>query len=74
MAQHITCYFDSHQFVMSHMRRPKGFGSWAFEFEGKGPVFTPAMTYGDAKKWIAKHIKTVAPADFTGAVLVKVLP
>ena len=55
-------------------RLPKGRGSWAFEFNGREPVFAPSMTYGDAKKWIKEHIRSEAPADFKGCVVVNVCP
>jgi hypothetical protein len=49
---------DDSPFVRSHMKGPKGYGSWAFSLERnprdvcKDVVFTPAMTYSDAKVWI----------------------
>lgn len=49
--------FDTRQFVLSHGREPRGRGSWAFDSDRRGndPVFSPSMTYQDAKKWAANH-------------------
>lgn len=46
-------------------KKPKGFGAWAFEVKGE-TVFSKAMKFGDAKKWIAKE----HPDEFE----IKVLP
>ena len=49
---------DPSPFVRSHMRNPSGRGSWAFSLQPyprdvcKDVVFTPSMTYADAKTWI----------------------
>lgn len=42
--------FNTRSYLLSHGRRPKGYGSWAFDLGG-GPVFAPASTYTQAKKW-----------------------
>ena len=57
-----------------HGRQPRGYGSWAFAFEGRGPVWAPTSTYADAKAWVKAHIRSVAPADYAGTVVVDVLP
>lgn len=42
--------FSTRQFVRSHMREPRGRGSWAFNL-GTGDVwFSSSMTYAEAKK------------------------
>lgn len=43
--------FDTGPFRVSHMREPRGFGSWAFTIDGRAIEFSPAMTYRDAKAW-----------------------
>lgn len=42
--------FNTRSYLLSHGRQPKGYGSWAFDLGG-GPVFAPASTYTQAKKW-----------------------
>jgi len=49
--------FCTRGYVNSHGREPRGYGSWAFDFGG-GPVFAPASTYTDAKKW-AKEVASL---------------
>jgi hypothetical protein len=70
----ISVDFSTREFRFSHGKEPKGYGSWAFEFEGRGPVWAPTSTYAEAKKWIKEHIRSVAPAGFVGIVNVNVLP
>jgi hypothetical protein len=74
VSQAITFYFKTTEFVMAHSRQPKGRGGWAFEFNGRPPVFSPSMTYGEAKKWVMDYIRCEAPADFKGCVVVNVCP
>jgi hypothetical protein len=60
--------FDTTHFVLAHGVEPRGYGAWAFDVYVNGkkvnarlhagdvnadePVWAPASTYGDAKKWI----------------------
>jgi len=75
MAQHIGFEFSTREFELSHGRSPKGRGSWAFEYDGQEPVFTPGgMTYLEAKAWVKTRIRSEAPADFVGVVVVNVCP
>lgn len=63
--------FDTAQFRGSHGREPKGRGSWAFSTDRRGDenlLFSPSMTYADAKKWAVKQ-----PA-FKGAFRLYVQP
>jgi len=71
----VKVYFNTRPFVTSHMRQPRGRGSWAFAFEGQ-TVFSPSMTYADAKKWARDQVRAAAPADAdaTYEVDVDVLP
>lgn len=73
MAQKITFDFNTAEFCTAHGKEPRGRGSWAFAFEGREPVFSPSMTYAEAKRWIKEHICSVAPAEFYGCVLIDVL-
>ena len=70
--QHISFEFDARNYEFTHGRAPKGYGSWAFAFEGRAPVWAPSSSYADAKRWIKQHIRTVAPADYRGVVVVEV--
>jgi hypothetical protein len=52
----MTIEFSTEEYRFSHGRAPRGFGGWAFEYDGGEPEFiTPSMTYTDAKK-IARKI------------------
>jgi hypothetical protein len=68
--------FNTRQFEFSHGRAPKGRGSWAFAVRDLGgePIFTPSMTYAEAKMWIKNHVRPQVPAEFVGTVTIHVLP
>lgn len=54
----IKFYFYTGKFYNSHLREPKGRGSWAFEDDYTEKTrFSPSMTYADAKKWIKAEIR-----------------
>lgn len=69
-----TVSFNTAPFVRSHMVEPRGRGSWAFSFEGREPIFSPAMTLVEAKKWAKAQVIAAAPAGHSGAVVVDILP
>lgn len=53
-------YFDTTPYRASHLREPRGRGSWAFEFEGyrdRDILWSPSMTYTEAKKWAVEEVK-----------------
>jgi hypothetical protein len=65
--------FTTRHFEASHQKAPRGHGCWAFCDERKAgaqdylahAVFSPAMTYAEAKKWAAaqpqlQHTQTIA--------------
>lgn len=67
--------FTTGAYVRSHMKEPKGRGSWAFEFEGcKDAWFTPgSLTLGEAKKAaVAEASRRAGPDGITTTV--KILP
>ena len=70
----MTFDFDTREYSFSHGKEPRGYGSWAFEFEGKEPVWAPTSTHADAKRWVRQHIRSVAPADYAGDVRINVCP
>ncbi len=70
----MTFDFSTREFRFSHGKEPRGFGGWAFSIEGSEPVWAPSSTYADAKKWARAKAREMAPADFTGAVRIEVLP
>ena len=42
--------FHTTGYEFAHGRKPRGYGTWAFDF-GRGAEFIPgSMTYGDARK------------------------
>lgn len=64
--------FNTSNYRWTYGHEPKGYGVWAFSFEGH-EWFAPAGTYTQAKKACIQHIKEIAPADYDGYVIVKVL-
>jgi hypothetical protein len=62
--------FNVTQYEFSHGKPPRGNGYWAFSRDRRGnnPVFSPSMSYADAKKW-AK-----AQPEFAGAHILYVQP
>jgi hypothetical protein len=50
-----TIDIDATPFIRSHMRNPRGLGSWAFATDPNPRIedvmFTPFMTYREAKAW-----------------------
>jgi hypothetical protein len=67
--------FDTTPWTTSRMTAPRGFGSWAFTVDGTTDVvFTPAMTFTDARKWMTARIRADARFDGIDNVYVDVLP
>lgn len=66
----IDIWFNTREYEREHDRKPKGYGSWAFFFEGL--EFWANGTYAEAKKACIAHIKSIAPEDYKGFVEVKV--
>lgn len=71
---------DNSPFVRSHMRNPSGRGSWAFSLQANprdvltDVVFTPSMTYSDAKVWVkawfrAQQAAGAFPRDLSDVTL-----
>ena len=71
---------DPSPFYRSHLRNPSGRGSWAFSLQSnprdvlKDVVFTPSMTYADAKVWIkawfrAQQATGTYPSDLSDVTL-----
>jgi hypothetical protein len=56
----MTFEFGTTDYEFAHGRSPKGYGSWAFDWEGTcrepKPVWAPTSTYADAKRWVNEHI------------------
>lgn len=53
----MTVEFDTRDYVRSHGKQPKGWGRWAFDFDGEW-CFTPtAMNYAEAKAWVAEKAR-----------------
>jgi hypothetical protein len=67
----MTFEFDDRGFRFTHGRAPRGFGGWAFEFEGLDMVWAPPMMFSEAKVWIKNYIRRIAP-DGRGNVRVTV--
>jgi hypothetical protein len=46
--------FNTTEFEFAHGKKPRGYGSWAFNF-GRGAEFIPgSMTFGEARKAAVK--------------------
>jgi hypothetical protein len=67
--------FNTTPFVWSHGRAPKGRGSWAFRVRDLSaePVFSPSMSFTEAKAWIKNRIRPEVPEGFAGVVVIEVL-
>lgn len=64
--------FYSDDYVFSHGKAPRGWGSWAFCPLAKVPrkdyldhtVWSPAMTLGEAKKWLATQVASTGYSNW----------
>lgn len=70
----MTIEFSTREFRLSHSKEPRGYGSWAFQFEGREIIWAPTSTYADAKKWARAEVRKVAPANYAGHVVINVCP
>ena len=88
MPHPIRIEFDTAPYECSHMKMPRGRGSWAFQFRlvrtfvapgswewENGAIFTPGgMTYNEAKRALTKAIReTFQPDTQLPTLLVRVL-
>lgn len=72
MKKNVKIEFNTSKYEYEYGRSPKGRGVWAFRFEGYEES-APSSTYGEAKKWISKKVREMAPDDYCGTVIVEVL-
>ena len=56
----MTIDFSIRDFQNCHMKMPRGFGSWAFQYKNEEPFFVMGK-YSEAKKEAAKRIKESHP-------------
>lgn len=72
----ITFEFDTSAYERTHGKAPKGYGSWAFDWQGSRrdpkPIWAPISGYADAKRWVKEHICEMAPADYAGHIHITV--
>jgi len=61
------------EYRRSHMKEPRGRGSWAFRVDTEIP-WSPSMTYADAKAWARAQIAERAAGTAAPVVFVDVLP
>ena len=66
----MTIEFSDSEYRWTYGHGPRGRGGWWFFFEGH--EFFHCGTYSEAKKACREYIKSIAPADYTGHVIVKV--
>ena len=63
--------FSTYAYRREYGHDPGGRGMWWFSFEGCYE-FSHLGLYRDAKKACREYVKSVAPAGYTGTVIVKV--
>lgn len=68
----MTISFNDSKYRWTYGKAPKGYGVWAFRFEGH-EFFAPSGTYAEAKKACKAEIKRLAPKNYDGYVSVEVL-
>lgn len=68
--------FDAGEYIATHGRAPRGYGSWAFSTKRNPDVtnpdecfWAPVGTFAEAKRWMRQHAKTRFGAT-TGVVFV----
>lgn len=78
--------FDTSPYENSYMQPPRGRGSWAFAFVRRNAqlddmIWSPSMTYGEAKRWVRDAIRGTASdaispelAKRNEATLARILP
>lgn len=64
--------FTDREYWHEHMKAPKGYGHWGFQFEGH--EFWATGTLGDAKKACKAEVHRIAPEGYTGIVYVNIMP
>lgn len=59
--------FNTTQYVNSHGHEPRGRGTWAFfgdrRMRIEDAIWSPSMTYTEAKAWMRKHPAVVGGGD-----------
>ena len=68
----MTITFTDREYRTEHDRAPRGYGCWAFSFEGH--EFWATGTLTQAKKECREEIKRLAPEGYKHPVFVKILP
>ena len=63
--------FETREYRSSHLREPRGRGSWAFRHLDE-TIWSPSMTYGEAKRWARAEWQARRPT--AGTIIVYVLP
>lgn len=63
--------FHTREYRLSHMKEPRGYGSWAFRIEGQ-VHFAPTGTLTSAKQWVREFVSAQNP--IAKVVFVDVLP
>jgi len=69
--------FNTYTFQASHGKAPRGRGSWAFSLDRAGRdhlIFSPSMTYGEAKRWAREEYKRLAAGAELDFIQVYVQP
>jgi hypothetical protein len=72
MKMSLQLEFSTTSYEFNHGRKPKGFGSWAFQEGHSTEIFAPySMTLTNAKKWLKQHL---IGQNVEGYFVVKVCP
>lgn len=71
VARRPTIEFCSRPYVRSHMREPHGYGTWAFAIAGSSLdlLWSPPMTYTDAKAWARGRVRMMIADGAISALL-----
>ena len=68
----VAVEFTDREYRWSHGKSPRGYGYWAFGFEGH--EFWAKGTLTEAKKKCVEEVRRLAPEGYTGPVWVNILP
>lgn len=63
--------FDTSPYRSSHMKEPRGRGSWAFQLRDGEPWFAPVSTYREAMRAAKEHFAAQTTA---ACAVLEVLP
>jgi hypothetical protein len=62
--------FDTSEYRLSHVHNPRGRGTWAFGINSRDPepgqvLWSPSMTYTEAKAWAKRELRLCGHPSLT---------